>query len=1346
MSPRARHSATARHHVEWLQLVDVSGPFLSLSVLVETFPQGLDADNPEVAERLRQAVSEWQANEELRRPDPAIHREFLRLVLREVLEYEGLLAEDAEIADLKATLPEHRVTLRPDLAVRRSGEPPALLVATYKGGTSLERALDERGFHASPAERMRLLLRGTGVRSGLVTNGDEWMLVHAPAERTSTFVTWQTQLLLEERVTLRAFRSLLGVRRLFGVPEPETLDGLFERSRDDEREVTDQLGRQIRRAIELLVSAFDRADRDAGGKLLRELPEYRLYEASVAVAMRIIFLLAAEARGLLPDEGPWVESYAVTPLRAELQEVADRGGEELLDRRFDAWPRLLATFRAVHGGVEHSRIRLPGYGGGLFDAGRYPFLESVDGRPLRISNRVILHVLDAIQTLEVDVPGGRERRPLSFRALGVEQIGHVYEGLLDHTAIRADAPAVGLVGTTKREPEVALSALERKREEGVDPLLELLKEETGRGVPALRKALAAENDPSRLGRLRAACEGDEDLIARITPVLGLVRDDPYGMPMVFREGAVYVTSSLGRAATGTYYTPPSLTEPIVRYALEPVVHTGPAEGLEPEQWILKTPHELLDLKVCDIAMGSAAFLVAACRYLGSRLVEAWEQHPDEMPPDAGADSEERELTARRLVAERCLYGVDKNPLAVEIAKVSMWLTTMRKDRPFTFLDHALRHGDSLLGITSVDQLERLTLKPNEADSVLLDSAREAIRATLNEVRAVRERIEATDAVDIREVEEKAASLVLSEERTAALGTVGDLIVGAALEEAAGKGKASTIVEAAAEDICTALLAESEVRRDALLAQIEARGGDALMAGRATGDPDPPKPFHWVLEFPEALERESGGFDAIVGNPPFLGGKKISTVLGSPYREFLVHALAGETRGNADLVAFFFLRAAGLLRRHGCFGLVATNTIGQGDTREVGLDQVCEDGAAIVRAVKSREWPGEAGVYVAHVWAHRNGWLGSAVLEETPVPSISPSLDAIGRVAGAPERLAANKARAFQGSIVLGQGFLLAPDEARRLLEADARNGEIIKPYLIAEELTSRPDQSPARSVIDFGERTIEEASTYAEPFRIVDDRVRPERESKDGAKYPRMVYEWWKFWNARRGLYESLDGVTRVLVAPRHTKYWSVSWVSATWVYDSALVVFTFEDDGHAAVLSSTFHEAWARRYSGSLKFDLRYSPTDCFQNFPFTDNASSLDEIGDRYLSYRKETLVAESRGLTQVYNRVHEQPEARSKRIEELRSLRRELDRAVADAYGWTDLDLDHDFREIDYGGKKALGYTISEAVKVEALDRLLELNHERYADELRRGLHAKGKPKRRRQPAAAANPGGARLFGDD
>ena len=158
------------------------------------------------------------------------------------------------------------------------------------------------------------------------------------------------------------------------------------------------------------------------------------------------------------------------------------------------------------------------------------------------------------------------------------------------------------------------------------------------------------------------------------------------------------------------------------------------------------------------------------------------------------DLEERELTARRLVAERCLYGVDVNPLAVEIAKVSLWLTTLRRDRPFTFLDHALRCGDSLLGLTSLDQLEALTLKPEEANSVLLEPAREAIRATLDEVRDVRSGSRrATQSISARP-RRKATALAGADRKPHALRVVGDLVVGAALEEAAGKGDARTVVE------------------------------------------------------------------------------------------------------------------------------------------------------------------------------------------------------------------------------------------------------------------------------------------------------------------------------------------------------------------------------------------------------------------------------------------------------------------------------------------------------------------------------------------------------------------------
>ncbi|HWQ22581.1 MAG TPA: DNA methyltransferase [Gaiellaceae bacterium] len=1314
MSPRRRRSSSAQHHVEWLQLLDVSGPFLSLSVLSDVFPQGLDAVEPELAERLKQAHAEWLANRELRRPDPAIHTTFLDFVLREVLGYpDEVIADSQELGDAyTATLPEHRVTLRPDLAIRRPGEPPTLLVTRHPAQVSLTKPLDERGLHASPVERMRLLLKHTGVRSGLVTNGSEWTLVHVPADRTATFVTWSASLLVEERVLLRSFVSLLGTRRLFGVDDPETLDGLFERSRDDEREVTDQLGYQARRAVELLVAAFDRADHEASGGVLRDVPEHRLYEASLAVVMRVIFLLAAEARGLFPDDGPWAESYALTPLRSELEAQADRHGLEVLERRFDAWPRLLATFRAVHGGIEHSRVRMPGYGGGLFDPERYPFLEGDGGAVPSISNRAVLHVLDALQTLEVEVPGGRERRPLSFRALAIEQIGHVYEGLLDHTAIRADAPALGLVGTKRKEPEVALAELEAKRKEGEDALLAFLREETGRSVSALRRALGAELDPERLARLRAACGHDAELVERALPFAGLVRDDVYGDPMVFREGHVYVTQSPFRRSTGTHYTPPSLTEPIVQYALEPVVYRGPADGRPREEWELKRPSELLALKVCDIAMGSAAFLVAACRYLAARLVEAWEQHPEEAPADVGSDLEERDLTARRLVAERCLYGVDVNPLAVEIAKVSLWLTTLRRDRPFTFLDHALRCGDSLLGLTSLEQLEALSLKPEEAGSVLLEPAREAIRSTLAEVQAVRERIEATDAVDLREAEQKATALAGAERKLHALKVVGDLVVGAALEEAAGKGKARTTVEAAAEEIREALEADDDDRRAALLARVEARAGDALMAGRAPRATDPPRPFHWVLEFPEVFQRENGGFDAIVGNPPFLGGQRITGLLGEHYREYLVLSLADGQRGSADLVAYFFRRASALAARSGSFGLLATNTISQGDTRMVGLGHLVGQGWRIFRAVKSAQWPGEAGVVVSHVWASR--------VWDAP-PRFTSSLDLVGRVEGDPRSLAANHGLASIGTYVLGLGFVLDPEESQSMTDEDPRLREVIQPYLVAEDLMSRPGHSASRHVINFQDWPEERAREYGLCWQRVAERVRPHRA---GNKERHRREEWWQFARPVLELYRALGGASRVLVGPRVAKYWCVVWVPPRQVYDIQLIVFTFGDDGRAAVLSSIFHDAWARKTSGTLGEGLRYSPTDCFQNFPFPEDVSVLDRIGDRYLTYRKETLLAEQQGLTKVYNRVHEQPEDTSERIEELRRLRRELDRAVADAYGWTDLELDHDFRETPLG----LRYTISEAVKTEVLDRLLELNHARYAEEVAQGLQAKGAKKKR------------------
>jgi hypothetical protein len=480
-----------------------------------------------------------------------------------------------------------------------------------------------------------------------------------------------------------------------------------------------------------------------------------------------------------------------------VREAADQHGEEVLERRLDAWSRLLSTFRAVYGGIDHERLTLPAYGGHLFDPDRFPFLEGrpektswrdAPANPLPVDNRTVLHLLEALQILQVKVPGGGppEARRLSFKALDVTQIGHVYEGLLDHTAKRANEPVLALLGAKDQEKEFPLAELERLQAKGQDELVKALNEETGRSPSALQKALDQEIDALDSDRLHAACGNDDALYRRVKPFAGLIRLDSFGYALVIRRGSVYVTEGTDRRSTGTHYTPRSLTEPIVQYTLEPLVYVGPAEGLPKERWSLRSPRELLDLKICDMACGSGAFLVEADRYLADRVLEAWEEldrrvqtgqqgdlfakqgqssstlvriTPYGEPSKGGLfeqlipiDPDERLVFARRIVAQRCLYGVDKNPLAVEMAKLSLWLLTLAKDKPFTFLDHAIRPGDSLIGVSD-EQLKTFSLD-GKGVGVTLPNFLNMIPKIMDATRLLRLRLEKIADAKISDVEEK----------------------------------------------------------------------------------------------------------------------------------------------------------------------------------------------------------------------------------------------------------------------------------------------------------------------------------------------------------------------------------------------------------------------------------------------------------------------------------------------------------------------------------------------------------------------------------------------------------------
>ena len=430
---------------------------------------------------------------------------------------------------------------------------------------------------ASPAERMVELCRATNVRLGLVTNGEQWMFVDAPVGAVTTFASWYARHWGQEPVTLQAFVNLLGIRRFF-VDRSEQLPALLDNSLKFQDEVTDALGEQVRRAVEVLIQALDRADVDRNRELLDGIEPAELYEAGLTVMMRIVFLLSAEERGLLllGDER-YEANYAVSTLRMQLRSES----EEILERRWDAWSRLLSIFRAVYGGVDHEAMRLPALGGSLFDPDRFPFLEgrkkgsrwkTDPATPLPIDNRTVLYLLDAVQLFQ--------GRTLSYLALDIEQIGYVYEGLLERTVVRAKEATLDLDATKNaKNPWVSLAELDDAAAKGREAVEELLKERTGSSASRVRNDLDKAVDEASADKLLTACHADRSLRDRVRPYFHLLRTDRWGYPLVYPKGTFMVRSGADRRETGTHYTPKSFTKRSSRRLLEPLVYIGPVTRL-----------------------------------------------------------------------------------------------------------------------------------------------------------------------------------------------------------------------------------------------------------------------------------------------------------------------------------------------------------------------------------------------------------------------------------------------------------------------------------------------------------------------------------------------------------------------------------------------------------------------------------------------------------------------------------------------------------------------------------------------------------------------------------------------
>jgi hypothetical protein len=412
-----------------------------------------------------------------------------------------------------------------------------------------------------------------------------------------------------------------------------------------------------------------------------------------------------------------------------------------------------------------------------------------------------------------------------------------------------------------------------------------------------------------------------------------------------------------------------------------------------------------------------------------------------------------------------------------------------------------------------------------------------------------------------------------------------------------------------------------------------------------------------IQIGDALRMDWPRADAIVGNPPFHGSQQMRRVLGDDYVEWL----KGEFGvGVKDYCVYWFRKAHDALEPGKRAGLVGTNSISQNRARGASLEYVVDNGGVITNAVSTQDWPGEAAVDVSIVnWTRDGAGVGSFLLDGVEVPKITPSLSAANAVEDA-ERLAANRGRSFQGPQPVGSGFVLDVAEAQQILAIDdVLYRDVIRPYLVGDDILNAPDQQPTRFIIDFGLRSLEEAMRYPAALDVVRTRVKPERDTNRRAA---RREKWWLLGELVPAMRRALEPLERYIAGTATGKRIVFVWCDPWTCPSNATNVFAFDSDAAAGILSSRIHTGWAKAQSSTLEDRIRYTPTSAFETFPWP--SGNLDEVADvsrRLYARRSAICIERNIGLTKLYNQVDDGAWA------DLRELHRELDEAVAAAYGW-------------------------------------------------------------------------------
>ncbi len=837
-------------------------------------------------------------------------------------------------------------------------------------------------------------LRAGSERLALLTNGRQWRLVFAGLD-FDAWCEWDVDLWFEEgelSPQVAALRTLVSPRA-WTPPAPEQpapLLGAVLDSRKGQAELSAALGERVREAVEMLVQAH--------GEVLRErcadVAPADIYRAAVRVVMRVVVILFAESRDLLPrDNALYHAAYGVGGLIEELEKVAARGGNRLA-RSWSAWPRLLALFRLVHQGSHHPALPVPAYGGELF-APADPAATDGLSKALTVfetaafdtsrsvfPDREVHRVLERVSRTRARLRQGRSSTwvttPVDFSDLSSEYIGILYEGLLDFelkTAPGGDPVVFLAVGD---QPALPLSRLEGMDDRSLTTLLEKMKDtsaagegeqeaeesedgaESGEGdeeaetpdgedveVEGLEgdAALAAEDaataavdttDDRHLTRTRA------ESWARRAVEVGRLTPRPRGAPTperlrayddavsrkarqlvvrVVLPGEWYLVRWGGtRKGSGTFYTRPGLAVPTVQRTLRPLAYVPPTKGdgtpdadAPARDWSPKRPEEILALKVCDPACGSGTFPVAALRYLTEALyasvhhhgrvadrgdrsvvsllsprtagggdVETLGQELVPCRPDDPSFEPRLKAVLKRYVVERCIYGVDLDPLAVELCRLSLWIETMDRTLPFSFLDHKVKCGNSLVGawfdqflhypVMAWKNREGGDKSHSNGVHFQKDARGKAFKAFLTE-KVTPDLRRLLEGRTLFSEDLLGQATAVHDDALAALSRLHDLPVQDSAErsrlyrEELVGSPAHQSLKAALDLWCACWFWPADELDHAPLPTTLANPAPATRAVSTRIAADY-RFFHWELEFPDVFRDRGSGFDTVLGNPPW----------------------------------------------------------------------------------------------------------------------------------------------------------------------------------------------------------------------------------------------------------------------------------------------------------------------------------------------------------------------------------------------------------------------------------------------------------------------------------------------